>query len=482
MKVVLAGFNVEAEWIERIKKKDRESFTPEVISAAYARISRDPRSVGALRRDAREEVERARISNERIVFGLGHSSVAEHAVFNFDIMGVSRLAVEEIEHFRLASFTEKSQRYIRLGRDLVIPLEIKAAGLEGEFKSVMLELHSAYETLLERILISGEKEGVAKEDARYLMPLATSAQLGMTVNARELEYMISRLASHPLDELRTLAGKMYSRAGAIAPSLIRYPEPTRYFSGMPSKRREIIEAVAGTTGWDGGERDASGKPEGHSGDETVRLIDSTPDGDTRLAAALIFSSGSLSFDEALMTASALSPSGRAALIAKTMKQMQSHDGVWREFENVHMVFELVVSSSCFAQLKRHRMATLIPQPYDTSLGLSIPRSVRKAKAVKLFRQYVSKTERLHRRLAGKIGAAAEYALTNAHRRRVIIDMNLREMYHFSRLRSDRSAQWEIREISDRMCNIVCERFPAGSILLCGKDRFSDKKTGPLFDK
>jgi hypothetical protein len=45
-------------------------------------------------------VERARSSNRTIVFGLGHHSVAEHAVFNFDILGCSRLAIEALDPVR----------------------------------------------------------------------------------------------------------------------------------------------------------------------------------------------------------------------------------------------------------------------------------------------------------------------------------------------------------------------------------------------
>jgi len=93
--------------------------------------------------------------NERIVFGLGHASVAEHAVLNFDIMGISRLAVEEIEHFRLASYTEKSQRYIRLDKDIVVPPEIKGAKQEREFRSLMNGLHEAYESAFQVIAGSG---------------------------------------------------------------------------------------------------------------------------------------------------------------------------------------------------------------------------------------------------------------------------------------------------------------------------------------
>ena len=239
MKVILSGFNIESEMIEKLAGRTRESLTPEVISAAYARISRDPRSVAALRREARGRVDKARRSNERIIFGLGHSSVAEHDVFNFDIMGISRLAVEELEHFRLASYTEKSQRYIRLGRDFVIPQELEELGLASDMKGLQEELHELYERILERLLDNGREEGVAKEDARYVMPLATSAQLGMTVNARELEYMVSRLSAHDLSELRALAERLSESAKEIAPSLVRYPEPTAYTKGITKAKREI---------------------------------------------------------------------------------------------------------------------------------------------------------------------------------------------------------------------------------------------------
>lgn len=468
MKVVLAGFNIEAEMIERLGTRGREPLTPEVISAAYARVSRDPRSVSALRKEARREVEWARRSNEKIIFGLGHASVAEHAVFNFDLMGISRLAVEEIEHFRLASFTEKSQRYIRLGRDLVIPQVVKEYGFEKEFLRVMKQLCSTYEKLFNKIIATGEEEGVAKEDARYLMPLATSAQLGMTLNARELEYMISKLASHPLHELQILSKKLSRVSVKVTPSLIRYPEPTVYYMSGPSMRREISETVSS-------KRISSQAAEG-----VVRLIDATPDGDRRLVASIIFSSGGVTMKDAMRAASRLRPSSVARLLSKTMKQMQPHDSVWREFENIHLLFELTVSASCYAQLKRHRMATIIPQPYDPALGLSVPASVRKAKAVRQFRETVTKAERLYRTLRRHVGQAADYALTNAHRRRVLLGLNMRELYHFSRLRSDRHAQWEIREISDRMCMLASERLPASSILLCGKDRFNEKKSKAFY--
>jgi flavin-dependent thymidylate synthase len=470
VKVVLAGYNIESEGVRLLNRLSSQHFTPEIISAAYARISRDPRSVDTLRGEARRRVEEARASNKKIVFEMGHSSIAEHAVFNFDITNISRLAVEEIEHFRLASFTEKSQRYIRLGKDIVVPEEMKSEGLEETFRSVMQELHESYETLYGRILESGEAKVVAREDARYVMPLATSAQLGMTLNARELEYMIARLAAHPIAELRALSSKLYGSVEKIAPSLVRYPEATRYFTDVHEIKEGIAESLA--------------KKARRAGDKkaSARLLGVTQKGEVRLAAALLFTALDVTFSEAMECAGEMSAAERFELITKTMRHMQPYDSAWREFENVHLCFEIVASASCFAQLKRHRMATILTQPYNVSLGVSVPPSIKKAKAVGLFRAAVKRSERFHRLISGRTGDAAVYALTNSHRRRILMDINLRELYHFSRLRSDRHAQWEIRRLSDAMCEKTARRLPAAAALMCGKDRFHDTKRTVLTEK
>ncbi len=465
MRVILAGYNVESEMIKKAGDEFGVELTPEVISAAYARISRDPRNVDTLRKEARTRVEKARKSNETIIFGLGHSSVAEHAVFNFDIMDISRLAVESIEHFRLASYTEKSQRYIRLGRDFVVPQEISESEYRDGFMELIEYLSGAYEEVYRRIEGAGEDKYVAREDARYLMPLATSAQLGMTLNARAAEYMISRLASHPLQELREFAGKLSSIAGKVAPSLIKYPEPTEYFKSMPQIRKRFAGNAKRV--------DDDGK--------MATLVSSTASGDEKLAAGLIFSSSSISYFAALEKARSMKKSEIRDMICETLQLIKPHDSVWREFENIQMLFEVTVSASCYAQLKRHRMATQIVQPYDTSLGCTVPATVKKGRAVSVFRRAVDRSEKFYRKIASTDRILAEYVLTNAHRRRVLLNMNLRELYHFSRLRSDTHAQWEIRDLSGELCSIASSRYPAGTMMLSGKDGF-DEAMGQLLNK
>ncbi len=203
----------------------------------------------------------------------------------------------------------------------------------------------------------------------------------------------------------------------------------------------------------------------------VKLVDVTPDADPHLAAGLIFSSSDISYVEALIKAKRISSRKLTDMIRSTFSKIAPHESVWREFESVHFLFELVASASCFAQLKRHRMATIIAQPYSLSLGISIPPTVRKAKAVGDMRKSVAISEKLYRKLNGEFAEASQYILLNAHRRRVLVDINLRELYHFSRLRGDSEAQWEIREISEQMCTLASKSVPLGSILLGGKDYF-----------
>ncbi len=167
LEVKLSGFNVdidglkEAEYIlekEDFSERERNeilhtlrNLTPETISASAARISRDPRPINELRKDARIDIENARESNKAIIFAMGHKSIAEHAFFNFDIMGVSRRAVEELERPRLQSYTEKSQRYIKMEGNFVIPKEIQASFLESKFIELIELQNNFYDHNLQKI-------------------------------------------------------------------------------------------------------------------------------------------------------------------------------------------------------------------------------------------------------------------------------------------------------------------------------------------
>lgn len=53
---------------------------------------------------------------------------------------------------------------------------------------------------------------------------------------------------------------------------------------------------------------------------------------------------------------------------------------------------------------------------------------------------------------------ARYLLPNATHTKIGFTMNFRELRHFIKLRADKHAQWEIREVAEGILNIMCEKY------------------------
>ncbi len=490
MEVILAGHNIDYEIIREIAAAhpERQDLTPETVAAAYARISRNPRPVNELRMLARGEVEKARASNRNIVFEMGHSSIAEHAVFNLDILAVSRLLVEEIEKFRLASYTEKSQRYVLLQDDFVIPVEVRRAGLEGVFSETVRAQNRCYHNLFERLRpfvfethpeLAADPanrsllEGWAKEDARYIIALATETQLGMTVNARSTELMIRRLAASPLAEAEECSRQLYAATQKVAPSLVRYTEPTVYDRETGEALRAQAVGIIGRT--------PAPPPEG-APIAAVRLLDATPGADEKIVAALLHGASHLPLADCREIAVRMDRREQEALIKTALRHMKAYDAAPREFEHVGITFELTISATCFAQLKRHRMATITAQEYDPALGVMVPPNITAIGEEKTFREICARTEETWEKIRRAAPAAAAYILTNAHRRRVAVTLSARELYHLARVRADRSAQWDIRETASQMVAAGRKVMPLTLILAAGKDGFDALRTGVFADE
>ncbi|UCC12492.1 MAG: FAD-dependent thymidylate synthase [candidate division WOR-3 bacterium] len=467
MKVVLAGFNVDTEGM---KTGDGRILTPETLSAAYARISRSPRSIDALRKQARKEIEQARRSNRTIIFEMGHHSIAEHAVFNFDIIGISRRAVEELEHFRLNSYTEKSQRYVTLQGDFVIPDEIVGTKLTDDYKGTIERQNDLYQELFGNIRayylkknkkaeegtkLRKQLENLAKEDGRYILSQATQTQLGATINARNLELMIRRFASHPLAEVRELGSKLYELVKDVAPSILLFCAANPY----DEKTYPALRKHAQRLGMPQRQRH---KQEG------VELIDYTRNADDKILCALLFHISGRTYQDCRRQVKRMSRKERLTLFRRSLKHMELFDTVLREFECAQLTYALTVSAACFGQLKRHRLATLITQDYQPSLGIVIPPIVKKVGMERMFRDVIEHTETVYQKIEKKGFGIGGYVLTNAHQKRVLMSMNLRELYHISRLREDPTAQWDIRQKAQQMSTLARKVMPITTLLLGGK--------------
>jgi len=152
--------------------------------------------------------------------------------------------------------------------------------------------------------------------------------------------------------------------------------------------------------------------------------------------------------------------------------MQLYDSMLREFEYVNLTFNITLSSACFGQLKRHRMSTITSQAYDPSFGVTIPESIKEIGMEDEFNRIIDKTNQAYDQINKEIPLAAPYMLTNAHRKRVLMRVNARELYHISRLREDTHAQWDIQNISIAMAEKAKKVMPLTFALIGGKDKYS----------
>ncbi len=476
MIVKLAGFNIDIDILKKINRSNKYVITPETFSAAYARISRSSKDVSTLRKEACKDVERARKSNQRIIFEMGHHSVAEHAVFNFDIMKVSRLALEEIEKFRLVSYTEKSQRYVKLDGDFVVPKEIKNKKLRELFKNVVNLQNEFYQYSYKALLDFCMKEytdksveqsvmkiieGKAKEDARYILPLATEGQVGLTINARNLEHLFRRFSLSKRIEIQELGGKMFELVKDVAPSIILFPSPSEYekeiYSNLNNKFQNIVVKA-------GDRADNIG----------FKIINYSEGADEIILASIISRVKSIDFHQAFDLVKNFNAQIKESIYKELFNKMQFYDVPPREFELAEITFQAIISASSFAQLKRHRMATLVASDYDINLGNTVPESIKDIGLENQFMEIIERTNKAYKEIKEIYGDAADYILTNSHRRRVIVRMNLREVYHFVRLRADKHAQWDIRQLAQSVKEETKKRMPYSSLFLCGKDELSEK--------
>lgn len=153
---------------------------------------------------------------------VGHESMIEHACATFYIRA-SRALTHELVRHRLASYSQRSQRYVKETEPRYItPPELKRVGdLGGElspwngerlFIHVMQECWKAYGWLL--------KANVTPEIARYVLPNACETQIICTWNFREIRHIIMlRTSKRALPEMRAVAGEIRRIAKEIAPQV-----------------------------------------------------------------------------------------------------------------------------------------------------------------------------------------------------------------------------------------------------------------------
>jgi hypothetical protein len=257
-----------------------------------------------------------------------------------------------------------------------------------------------------------------------------------------------------LIEANLLGEKLFKIIEGYAPSLVKYTKPDEY-------NTDTYKDINNFTGDISVEKN----------NKEVVLIKIDNDIEELILSAFIVKTTGIDLASAIDLVKSYDKNKKETLFKQSVKHLKSYDSVLREYELGDVIFNLTVSSSCYAQLKRHRIATIIDGNYSTKLDVTIPESIIKTGNKNLFMENILRINDLYDKIKNNYGLSSDYILSNAHRKNVILKCNFRELVHITRLRSDKHAQWDIRNISDKMIEEVKAKMPLFSKLLGGKHDF-----------
>lgn len=160
----------------------------------------------------------------------GHTSVFEHASVTFRLSNVSRSLTHQLVRHRIASYSQKSQRYVKeLNFDYVVPDSIAGNEYALEvYENGMKAISMIYSDLVDL--------GIRKEDARYVLPNACTTVIDATFNFRSLFNLFNeRGDKHAQWEIR--------RAAMIMLDIVKQYAPTVFETYENNYEEEIIRRI-----------------------------------------------------------------------------------------------------------------------------------------------------------------------------------------------------------------------------------------------
>jgi len=481
---------------------------PEAVKGAlFARYSRSAKS---LRRLFLEEFyervaptgsiqpigsKRAHALYERVFSEYGDDSVAQLGGAHLACEGVSNLLTKVIERGRLAAYLEQSTRYVPytdkvLGRwKYLVPAELVNSPIRTRYEDALNVAFHAYReaiTVMQSFyrgsfpMEPGDSQSVynrtirakALDASRGLLPAATQSNLGIFGSGQAFESLLLRMRIHPLAECRDYAALMLAELRKVIPEfLTRVDQPGRgveWSHYMASSRKGTGELAAAMTA----SIEAEQQPE-------VVLTDFDPNGESKVAAAILYELTDLPDDQTYQMARKMTEGQRLSLIQAyvgTRSNRRHKPG--RAFERTYYRFDILADYGIFRDLQRHRLLSIEWQPLSPRHGYITPDDIAEAGLGAIWRRVMDTCaevyELIRRRVSSEVGA---YAVPFAFRMRFCVQMNAREAMHMIELRTSPQGHPSYRMVCQEMHRLIGES--AKHKALADAMRFVDYSSGQV---
>ncbi len=475
-----------------------------IVGGAYARYSR---AKGGFRKtfakefvkEGKLDVKRSRDLLNRVLIQFGDDSVGELEGAHLSVEGISNLATKVIEDRRIGgSPIEQSSRYVFYDERLptgnfkyLKERRIMESRFVGDYIKLMDLAFQTYVELIEPmqeffrrlkpleqaeydIRGSGEKIRFADtkdekerkafrtthnldirtkacDTIRVLLPAATLTNVGIFGNGRFFQHMLTKLYSHPLEEMHDIAIEAHEALNYIIPDYVKRAARSDYLVENDRRMQELTDKLfANKRPWESIE---------------VELLENSVNSHNftnYLVAQMLFPYSEHPIRQLRDIVGHLTKEERQLIIDTYVGNRKTRrDRPERALEFGYPInFELVGNFGIYRDLHRHRILTQMRQGLTTRLGFFVPDEIKEARFGDIVLRVADKSADLYEKLKTEgLREEAQYVVLFGHNIRWYMGMNFREAMHMWELRTIPQGHPSYRRMCQEMHRLTSEKYP-----------------------
>jgi len=420
------------------------------------------------------DLQRAEAFYERMLIGYGDDSVAELGGAHIALENISVLATKSIEEHRLGlSPLEKSTRYVyfdkKINGEYLFYHDQKI--MKSKYRDLFITtnnfLFDTYskivreiQPILKKIYPGDDSDPAYKfsirakacDLARGLLPIGVKTNMGVFGNGRAYEYLLTNLMNDPLDEVKEIAQSLNENLKPVIPSFIKRATNERgvTYRDYVNKRDKSLNYLM---------KLSRKKPQPITGLK-VDLVDYDKRAIEKIIAVMLYERTNLTYKETMNKTMKMGPRTKEKIFKSYLAGRKNrYFKPGRPTEEPYFSFEVSADWGVYKDLMRHRILTRYRQLFTNEYGYWIPNEIEMVGYGKIYRDAADRATAAYCKIKKNFPYEAQYLVLHGAYNRFYMKMNLRELIHFTELRSIPHGHPTYRKTAQEMAKTVSKKLP-----------------------
>ncbi|MBU2561610.1 MAG: FAD-dependent thymidylate synthase [Nanoarchaeota archaeon] len=432
----------------------------------------------------------------------GHASLRDSGTIRICFEGVSQRATKFLEAAREGAYQEQSTRALPFtAENLGVPYEVRGTRYEKillDLDRRLIELYErAYDKLLDHLnnkfahkraeadaqiqkalgrtdlrMRDRGWEGIIKSKAfdvaRYLLPQNMTTSLGITLNTRRFQDMLTAWQSEEIMEMQVLGAAAQAEARKISPELMKYGNRSEYHANIPPTLRALHRKFV--------EAEGAGKDFRYQHYDCVStLVHAPPDLQDLVLASILLNGGDgrAGIEELKKVVQKLRFEEKREIARAAAEGKSRHDIFNKAPEIAAVVFERVYDIGAYRDLQRQRGDRQQTNRYSV-IGYNMPKEIEEIGMKPEFVAMMHEVKEVYD-LFKKEGmhAAAEYVPVMANVLRHVATKEPVQCFYEAGLRTQPAGIDSYRSIAQQEIRKLLELMPVFQGLVPFDDEYYD---------